>query len=430
MSTEQLIISVGTILLVARVFGWIFRWLGQPQVVGEMIAGIMLGPSFFGRYWPSAFAHILPPSSFDVLSALSQLGLLLFMFVVGLEVNIENLLKQRTAVVLTSLSSILVPFVVGIVLATKLYPEFGGKQATLLAFALFVGTAMSVTAFPVLARVLKERSLFGTNLGALAISCAAIDDVVAWLLLAILTAIVHSSHNWTQLLVTLFGLALFVVIMLVPVRRAANYVQARRDSQHVGRGSFSILLLIMLAASWTTTWLGVHALFGAFVAGAAMPKEKKFVAQATERIESLTLVLLLPLFFALTGLRTRIDLFTGAQMWGYTILIIGVATVGKLAGATLMSRAASLGWGDSVRLGILVNTRGLVELVVLNVGLELGILSSGLFTMLVIMALVTTFMTTPLLKLTQVTGWKSKQLQEVQWPGLPDAPEARSFGKD
>jgi Kef-type K+ transport system membrane component KefB len=404
MSTAQLIVSVGTILLAARLFGWMARRIGQPQVVGEMIAGIMLGPSFFGRYWPATFAHVFPTSSFGTLTVLSQLGLLLFMFVVGLEVNLERLLKQRTAVALTSSASILVPFALGIGLAKRLYPEFGGKQAAFLPFALFVGTAMSITAFPVLARILKERSLLGTDLGAMAISCAAIDDVVAWLLLAVLTAVVHSSRNWTRLLETLFGLLIFVALMLVPVRRMASYFQSRRKQHHAGRGSFATLLLVMLGASWTTEWLGVHALFGAFVAGVAMSKERAFAAQTAERIESLTLVLLLPLFFALTGLRTRIDLLAGIHMWGYAIVIIGVAIVGKFAGATLTSRVAGLRWGDATRLGILVNTRGLVELVVLNVGLELGMLSPALFTMLVLMALVTTFMTAPLLSATRVVG--------------------------
>ncbi len=397
MKTEQLILSIGTILLAARLFGWFFQHIGQPRVVGEMTAGIVLGPSLFGRFFPGAFAYVFPSSSLPSLTVLSQLGLLLFMFVVGLEVDLNRILKQRAAVVLISNVSILLPLALGIGMAKVLYPQFAGEQVAFSAFALFVGTAMSITAFPVLARILKERNLLGTGLGTMAISCAAIDDISAWLLLAVLTAMVRSGQSWQHFAVTLLLLVAFVVVMLVPIRRAATFLESRYQNSGAGMEFISSLLLFMLAASWTTERLGVHALFGAFMAGLVMPKNERMIADVVDRIESLSLALLLPLFFALTGLRTRVDLLSNKSMWGYAAAIIATAVVGKLAGAAFTAKVTGMNWKDSFGLGVLMNTRGLVELVILNAGLDLGILSPTLFTMMVLMALVTTFMTSPIL---------------------------------
>jgi Kef-type K+ transport system membrane component KefB len=396
-NTEQLILSIGAILLAARLFGWIFQRMGQPRVVGEMTAGIVLGPSVLGRFFPGTFARVFPSSSMPALTVLSQLGLLLFMFVVGLEVDLKRLLKQSAAVVLISNVSIVLPLALGVALATALYPQFAGEQVSFSTFALFMGTAMSVTAFPVLARILKERNLLGTDLGSIAISCAAIDDISAWLLLAVLTAMVHSAQNWHHLAVKLLLLVIFVIIMLIPIRRAASFLTLLYQKQGADMELVSSLVLIMLAASWTTVRLGVHALFGAFMAGLVMPKSELMIAKVVERIESLSLVVLLPVFFALTGLRTRIDLLTGRSMWAYTVAIVVTAVLGKLAGATLTAKATGMNWKDSFGLGVLMNTRGLVELVILNAGLELGVLSPPLYTMMVLMALATTFMTAPLL---------------------------------
>jgi len=394
-NTEQLILSVGTILLAARFLGWIFQLIGQPKVVGEMTAVIMLGPSLLGRFFPGIFAYVFPASSIPAIEVLSQLGLLLFMFVVGLEVDLKRIVKQRATVVLISNFSILLPLALGAALAKLLYSQFAGTNVSFLTFALFMGTAMAVTAFPVLERILKERNLLGTELGTMAISRAAIDDISAWLLLAVLTAIVHSAQDWRHFAVTLFFLAAFVAVMMFLVRRAVWFLESRKQDAAVGL--ISSLILMMLAASWTTERLGVHALFGAFVAGLIVPKQEPMIGEVVERIESLSLALLLPLFFALTGLRTRIDLLTGSLMWGYAAALIAVAVFGKLAGAALAAKASGMNWKDSFGLGVLMNTRGLVELVILNAGLDLGILSPPLFTMMVIMALVTTFMTTPIL---------------------------------
>ncbi|HET7873743.1 MAG TPA: cation:proton antiporter [Terriglobales bacterium] len=398
MSIEQLIVSIGAILLAVQLFGWIFQSIGQPKVVGEIVAGIVLGPSVLGGLFPSAVAYIFPASSLPTLAALSQLGLLLFMFAVGLEVDLNQILKRRLSVVVISNVSILLPLALGAGFAAIAYSDLAGDRIAFAPFALFVGTAMSVTAFPVLARILKERNLLSTETGIIAISCAAVDDVSAWLLLAILTAVVHSAGNWSRLGFTLLWLLGFVTVMLVPVRRALAFVEARHTKR--GHGTFFVsALLLMLAASWATERLGVHPLFGAFVAGLVVPKGGGMAARTRDRIESVTLAFFLPLFFALTGLRTRIDLLQGGRLWTYVAAIIAIAVAGKVLGATVAARMTGMEWGSSLALGALMNTRGLVELVILNAGMELGILSPTLFTMMVIMALITTFMTTPLLNL-------------------------------
>jgi Kef-type K+ transport system membrane component KefB len=395
--TEELILSIGIVLLTTQVFGWTFHHIHQPRVVGEMTAGILLGPSLFGRFFPGTFAFVFPASSMPGFTVLSQVGLLLFMFVVGLEVDLKRILKQPAAVVLISNVSIVLPLVMGVGLAKVLYPQFAVKQVPFSTFALFMGTAMSITAFPVLARILKERNLLGTGIGSMAISCAAIDDISAWLLLAVLTAMVHSSQSWRAFAVTLILLAVFVATMLLPIRRVASLLESRYQQNGASMEFISLLMLFMRVASWTTERLGVHALFGAFIAGLVVPKNGRMIADLVDRIESLSLALLLPLFFALTGLRTRIDLLTDKALWGYAGAIIATAVAGKLAGAAFTARATGMNRKDSLGLGVLMNTRGLVELVILNAGLDLGILSPALFTMMVLMALVTTFMTSPIL---------------------------------
>lgn len=396
MSIAHLLVSIGAIVLATRIFGWLFERMGQPSVVGEMIAGIVLGPSLLGYFFPSALSYAFPSSTLATLSALSQLGILLFMFIVGLEVDINRLLKSKATVVLTSNCSIIVPFLSGVVLARLLYPKFAGAHVPFFHFAVFVGTAMSVTAFPVLARILRERALLGTDLGRIAISCAAIDDASAWLLLAALTAMVRSASNWAVLAMTSLKFLLFVAVMLGPVRWAMASLGTFQKRRGLTPGLFSAVVLLILLSSWATEQIGVHALFGAFTAGLIMPKFGGLVAQLREKIESLTLALLLPLFFALTGLRTRVDLIS-KEMWLWTLAIIAIATLGKFLGASVTSYMLGMKWKDSAGLGVLMNTRGLVELVVLSVGLDLGILSPVLFTMMVAMALVTTFMATPVL---------------------------------
>ena len=394
---DQLILAFGVILLTARVLGWVFQRIGQPRVIGEMTAGILLGPSVFGRFFPAAFHYVLPDSSFPAINVLSQLGLLLFMFVVGLEVDLAHVLKQRTTIVFVSNISIALPLALGVGLAKALYPRFAGDHVSIVPFALFMGTAMSVTAFPVLARILKERNLTGSSLGSMALACAAIDDVSAWLLLAVLTAMVRSSGGWWHFGLTLLLLLGFIVLMLTGVRWLGHFLESWYQKRGAGIELLSFLVLFIFASSWTTEKLGVHALFGAFMAGLVMPNNERLLTDLVERIESLSLALLLPLFFALTGLRTRIDLLTGSSALGYGLAILAIAVVGKLAGATAGAKIIGVSWKDSLGLGVLMNTRGLVELVILNAALDLGVSSQELFTLMVLMALITTFMTSPIL---------------------------------
>jgi Kef-type K+ transport system membrane component KefB/nucleotide-binding universal stress UspA family protein len=395
-----LILQVAVILVAARVVGMVFRRIGQPQVVGEMVAGILLGPSLLGWVAPGAFAILFPPESLPALNSLSQVGLLLFMFLVGLEFDPALLRGRGNAAVVTSHVSIVAPFLLGTLLALGLYPRLSDASVSFTGFALFMGAAMSVTAFPVLARILTERNLLRTRLGAVAIACAAVDDVSAWTLLAFVVVIVRAGAAEMPLWLTIGGSVVYVALMVTLVRR----LLASLESYFLSRGRMTQdlvagIVLLLLASAWVTEWLGIHALFGAFVIGAVMPKHPRFTHELTGRLQDVTVVLLLPLFFAFTGLRTSIGLVSGVELWVITGLVVVVAVAGKLGGSAIAARLTGLSWRESGALGVLMNTRGLMELVILTIGLELGVISPTLFTMMVLMALVTTFMTTPLLEL-------------------------------
>ena len=394
-----LILQVAVVVAAARLLGRVFRLIRQPQVMGEMVAGILLGPSLLGWAAPGVSARLFPPESLGGLSALSQVGLLVFMFLVGLELNPYLLRGRGHTAVVTSHVSIVLPFVLGSLLALYLYPRLSDAGVTFTGFALFMGAAMSVTAFPVLARILTERDLLRTRVGAVTIACAAVDDVTAWCILAGVVVLVRAGAEGLPLWATLAGSAAYVLAMVFVARR----LFARLEGWHGCRGAtqdlLAVVLLLALASAYFTEWLGIHALFGAFMAGAVMPKGRAFVAELTGKLEDFTVVFLLPLFFAFTGLRTRIGLLSGAEMWGFCALIVLVAVAGKFGGSTLAARATGMRWREAGALGVLMNTRGLMELVILNIGLDIGVISPALFAMMVLMALITTFMTSPLLEL-------------------------------
>jgi Kef-type K+ transport system membrane component KefB len=395
-----LLFQIAVIAITARVVGLLFRKIGQPQVVGEMAAGVMLGPSLLGWALPEASQMLFPAASLDHLNILSQIGLLLFMFLVGLEFDSRMVRNQGHAAILTSHVSITLPYMLGAALALYLYPRLSDERVQFTEFALFMGAAMSITAFPVLARILRERQLHKTELGSVTIACAAVDDVTAWCLLAYILVLVRAAHGAVPLWVTLAGLTVYLLFMVFVVKKLlTRFVTVFRRRKVLSEDMMAVILVLLLISAWATERLGVHLLFGAFLFGAVMPKEKHFIAQLTEKIESVTLVLFLPIFFAYTGLRTSVGLVTGGEMWFYCVLILLAAVVGKLAGSAIASRVAGLGWRDSIALGVLMNTRGLMELVILNIGLDLGVISPALFSMMVIMALATTFMTTPMLEL-------------------------------
>jgi Kef-type K+ transport system membrane component KefB len=395
-----LVLQIAVVLAVCRLVGELFLRIHQPRVVGEMFAGIMLGPSLLGWVAPHLSAYLFPASSLGFLNALSQVGVVIFMFLVGLGINPRELKKEGHAAVLTSHVSITAPFVLASVLALYLYPRLSDDSVAFSSFALFMGAAMSITAFPVLARILSERNMLGSRLGTVAIACAAVDDVTGWCILAYIVVLIRSAHSSTSIWMTIAGIVVFALAMIHGVRRLlTGFEKVYRKKGAISENLMALMLLLVLASSLFTEFLGIHLLFGAFLMGAIMPKEHQFVRYVLDRFETITVTLLLPLFFAFTGLRTNIGLVKGPEMWMYCGLIILVATVGKLGGSTLASWLSGMPLRESVGLGTLMNTRGLMELVILNIGLDIGVISPALFSMMVLMALVTTFMTTPVLRL-------------------------------
>jgi Kef-type K+ transport system membrane component KefB len=397
-SFSLLIAQVATILIVARLIGWLFRRFHQPRVVGEMVAGILLGPTLLGWAAPGVSAALFPPASMGYLNALSQMGLLLFMFLVGLELDLEQLRKLGRVATTTSLTSIITPFILGFLLAIYLYPRLSDHGVSFTGFALFMSIAMSITAFPVLARILTERDLLRSKVGSVAITCAAANDVMAWVILAGIIVLIRSSSLPLPLWVMLAGLGVFILLMLIVVRRALQKLVTFYERQ----GGFThdilaVVLLLVMASGWMTEFLGIHALFGAFLAGAIMPRHHELSRELLQRCEALIVTLLLPLYFAFTGLRSSFFLISGARMWVYCAMIIALAIIGKLLGSLIAARINGMSWREATAVGVLMNTRGLVELVILNIGLDLGILSPALFSIMVLMALVTTFMTSPLI---------------------------------
>jgi Kef-type K+ transport system membrane component KefB len=397
-----LLIQIVVILAAAGLFGRLFRRIGQPPVMGEMIAGIILGPSVLGFFFPQAMSFIFPPTSLETLRLLSQIGVVLFMFVVGMELNVRHVKEKGTAAVMISHASILVPFVLGTALALFLYRGLAPPGTSFSAFALFIGVAMSITAFPVLARILEDRGLSQTDLGSIAITCAAVDDVTAWCILALVIALVQASGIAVSFITILFTL-LFALGMIFLVRPQLRRMVKQATGSHVHtRRLIAGVLAFVLISALTTEIIGIHALFGAFIAGVVMPPSTDFRAFLRDKLDAFSAAAFLPLFFAFTGLRTQVSLLNDWQSWAMCGVIILVAIAGKLGGSMLMSRWTGMSWTQSFSIGVLMNTRGLVELVVLNIGYDLGILSGRIFAMMVLMALVTTFMTGPLLSLVNI----------------------------
>jgi Kef-type K+ transport system membrane component KefB/nucleotide-binding universal stress UspA family protein len=396
-----LLVQIFLILAVCRAMGWVCLKLRQPQVVGEMLAGIMLGPSLFGLLAPALQAAVFPAQTVPLLNILSQIGVVFFLFLVGLELDPKLLRNRGHTAVVVSHVSIVAPFLLGAALTLYLYPrvfnDSPGMRFT--ASALFMGAAMSITAFPVLARILTERNLHKTNIGAVSITCAAVDDVTAWCMLAFVVGVVRATGVGPGLATA--GLAVvYVLVMLFAVRPLlAKLGQVYDREGRLSQAVVAIIFLLVLGSAATTEWIGIHALFGAFMMGAVMPKGTKFVRHLSEKLEDFTVVFLLPIFFAYTGLKTQIGLISNAELWVDTGLIIAVAVAGKFGGSSLAGRLCGLSWREASAVGVLMNTRGLMELVILNIGLAEGVITPAVFAMMVIMALVTTAMTSPLLSL-------------------------------
>jgi Kef-type K+ transport system membrane component KefB len=403
---RRLVVLIGQLLLIVgatQLVGKLATLLRQPSVIGEIAAGLLLGPSLFGGLWPDAYAFVFPADSLTVLRLISQLGVILFMFIVGLELDPSRLRHQAPTAVAVSHFSIIVPFALGVTTALVLFTRYAPPGVPFDAFALFMGIAMSITAFPVLARILDERGLTRTTLGATAIACAAVDDVTAWTLLAVVVTWAKTGGVGSGLLGMAAAIVAFVVVMIWIVRPLLHRWLSVANAG-LSRVRMSVVLMIMLAAALATEVIGIHALFGAFVAGVVMPQSAALRHQLRERLETMSSVFLLPVFFAFTGLRTEIGLLNDARSWLVCGAIILVAIAGKLIGSMLAARWTGSTWREAFVLGALMNTRGLMELIALNVGYDLGILSPQMFTMLVVMALVTTVMTGPLVD----SVWKGR----------------------
>ena len=397
----QLLLALAAITLLARLLGGVFRrYLRQPPVIGEIVAGLVLGPSVLGLLWPQAHAFLLPESVAPSLGVISKIGVVLFMFLVGLELDPKLLRGNTHSTIAVSHASIVVPFLLGATLALWIYPRYSNASVGFTAFSLFIGVSLSITAFPVLARILRDRRAQKTRLGATALACAAVDDVSAWTLLALVVGIATAKMSgamWTVAYV-----ALYVVGMLFVIRPLLQRFFVRREQQREGPLTHSALAFVfvaLLASAVATEAIGIHALFGAFLLGAILPHEGRLASELRGKIEDVVLVLFLPSFFAFTGLRTSIGLLESSRDWLFCGLIVAVAIAGKFGGSFVAARLAGMGWRHSAALGILMNTRGLMELIVLNLGLDLGVISPTVFTMMVFMALVTTFMASPLLDL-------------------------------
>lgn len=391
------LLALAAVIVLGRIFGAGFRYVGQPPVIGEVLAGIFLGPSVLGAVAPAATAFVLPNNVAPVLGVIAQLGVVLYMFCVGLELDPQLLRRRGPAAIAISHASIVAPFVLGALVSLWLYPRFGSSQISFTVFALFLGVAMSVTAFPVLARILTDRGMANTPLGVMALSCAAADDATAWCLLAVAVGV--AKANVTSGLAVV-GLSLvYVAAMFWMVRPWLRNWASRFETEAVPASAIATVLLLLLVSALATEAIGIHAIFGGFLLGAIFPHSNRLAIAVREKIESLVTTLFLPAFFAFTGMRTELGLVSGWENWLWCGLIVVVATAGKLGGTILAARLNGVPPHEATSLGILMNTRGLMELVVLNIGLELRIISPTVFAMMVVMALVTTLATTPALHL-------------------------------
>lgn len=392
----HVLVALLIVILASRALGALFRYVNQPPVIGEVVAGILLGPSLLGRVAPEISAYILPTTVAPYLSVVAQVGVILYMFLVGLALDTKLLSSKTHATLAISHASIVAPFLLGAVAAYFIYPVFSSADVPFGVFAMFMGVSLSVTAFPVLARILTDRKMHKTKLGVIAISCAAVDDVTAWCLLALMVSVAQARLGGAFFTV---GLTLVYIALMFSVVRPLVHAFCRRQEVRgeIQPSAIVAAFVALLASALLAEFIGVHALFGAFLVGAVIPHDSLLSRELLRRLEDVVVILLLPAFFAFTGMRTQIGLVSGLEHWLVCGAIIIVASVGKFGGSTLAARFSGLGWRDSACLGILMNTRGLMELIVLNIGLDLKVLSPTLFTMLVIMAVVTTLATSPIL---------------------------------
>jgi Kef-type K+ transport system membrane component KefB len=400
MTHSPLLLQLVVILGTARLLGLVLRYFGQPPVIGEMAAGIVLGPIAFGAWLPEWHVRVFDPHSLGALSGLSQLGLVLFMFIIGAELRLPmGVRKQMAAAGWIGVLSVIIPMGLGLGVAALLHDSLAPPGVTFWPFALFMASAMSITAFPVMARILKDRDMTHTTIGRLALTSAAVADVLAWIMLALVVVLAGSGTSWMQFLRTVGGLAVLVAVLSLVVRPLLGKLIARYAADGRPEGAVLAALLIgTFTCAYITDRLQVHAVFGAFLFGACLPRDDRLLAALIERIEYVAILVLMPIFFALAGLNTTPGAFVGAGL-GALLLVFAAAVVGKIVGAAGGARIAGQSWRMSLAVGSLMNARGLMELIVIKVGLDIGVIGRELFTMLMVMAIVTTLMTGPLLTL-------------------------------
>jgi Kef-type K+ transport system membrane component KefB len=400
--TGRTFLAAAVVILLARAMGSLFSRLGQPRVVGEILAGIALGPSVIGALAPGITGFLFPAEVVQVVGALAQFGVIFFMFLVGLELDLGALRGSGRAAVMVSHVSIVAPFVLGVLASFLLFPLLGDGEFA--SFALFIGAAMSITAFPVLARILTDTGLDRTPLGTVAVTCAAVDDVTAWCVLSVVIAITQASGPAgvvrTAALLLVYVAVLFSFVrpaLAVALRRWSELPEGRARDAFANQ-AVACLVALMLVGAWLTEEIGVHAIFGAFLVGVVVPRREQVALAVTDRLRDVTRLVLLPLFFVATGLSTRVGLLDSPLLWAVAVCVIGLAIAGKWGGSTLAARLCGMPWRDAAALGVLMNARGLTEIVILTIGLDLGIISPVLFTVMVLMALATTVMTVPVLR--------------------------------
>ncbi|TPX65908.1 hypothetical protein CcCBS67573_g07982 [Chytriomyces confervae] len=392
------------VIVISRLLTIPLRWMNQPAVMAEILGGIVLGASAFSRI-PAFKDNLFPPSSLGNLKIVANMGLIFYLFLVGLELDPLSMVKTFRKSAVISIAGIVFPFALGAGASRVIYDIYGDPNVPFLSFTLFTGVAMSITAFPVLARILTERQLLNTPVGASAISAAAVDDFIAWTLLVLVVALIKNTGNSTEgvgkyfaaVYVFLFIIGYTLILWFIVRPLLVRLVKLAQDREHLNQVLLFIVFLLVLFSAWVTEVVGVHAIFGAFLCGVIMPHDHGFAHKLSSQIEDLVTVVFLPLYFASSGLATNVFLLDDSRAWGFTFLVIFVACAGKLIGCTLSARFCALNWRESLAVGILMNTKGLVEIVVLNIGLNAGVITPKLFAMFVLMAIFTTFMTSPLI---------------------------------
>lgn len=394
----HLLLQLAVILATARALAFVLARIGQPPVIGEMIAGIVLGPIVLGALAPGAHAWLFPHDKIAALEGLSQIGLVLFMFVVGAEMRAPAGARRRiVAAGWVGTLGVMLPMALGLAIAPILHSHFAPAGVGFWPFALFMAASMAITAFPVMARILKEQALTRTPLGQLSLASAAIADALAWIMLAFVVALISSHGGWTLFASTMVGLVAMAALGFGLVRPLFAKILARHAPDGRPTGAvLSMLMIGMCVMAAATEWLGLHPVFGAFLFGACLPRDDRLLETLIERIEHVAVVVLMPVFFALAGLSTTPDAFTGTGLPAL-LLIFAAAIVGKVLGSGGGARIAGLGWGEAFAIGALMNARGLMELIVMKIGLDAGVIGFEIFTMLMVMAIVTTLMTTPVL---------------------------------